>query len=62
MVVVVMMLLRIYACIFSVHVFLLEFSRLCQQWGAFEWEWLNAFRADMALYKVCPQVAVCRCV
>ena len=30
----------------------LEFSRLCQQWGAFEWDWLNSFRADMALYKV----------
>ena len=29
-----------------------EFARLCQQWGAFEWDWLNSFRADMALYKV----------
>ncbi|XP_064407227.1 integrator complex subunit 10-like isoform X2 [Halichondria panicea] len=28
-----------------------EFSRLCQQWGVFEWEWLNSFRADMSLYK-----------
>ena len=32
-----------------VHV---EFSRLCQQWGAFEWSWLSSFRADMAIYKV----------
>ena len=29
-----------------------EFSRLCQQWGAFEWAWLSSFRADMAVYKV----------
>ena len=35
--------------IVCVHV---EFSRLCQQWGAFEWSWLSSFRADMAIYKV----------
>ncbi|KAL5469034.1 hypothetical protein EMCRGX_G030221 [Ephydatia muelleri] len=28
-----------------------EFSRLCQQWGAFEWSWLSSFRADMNMYK-----------
>lgn len=28
-----------------------EFGRLCQQWGACDWEWLNSFRADMSLYK-----------
>lgn len=28
-----------------------EFSRLCQQWGAFEWAWLSSFRTDMAIYK-----------
>ena len=38
--------------LFIVVGFLLEFNRLCQQWGAFDWNWLSSFRADMALYKV----------
>ena len=36
-------------CIFLLT--LVEFTRLCQQWGAHDWSWLTAFRADMALYK-----------
>ena len=39
-----------------VHV---EFSRLCQQWGAFEWSWLSSFRADMAIYKVLNVLPSC---
>ena len=40
----------------------LEFSRLCQQWGAFEWAWLSSFRTDMAIYKVlCIHDAVANC-
>ncbi len=31
--------------------YFLEFSRLCQQWGAVEWNWMTAFKIDMALYK-----------
>ena len=38
-------------CIACFMCTLLEFTRLCQQWGAHDWSWLAAFRADMTLYK-----------
>ena len=36
----------------SMYCSVAEFERLCQQWGANEWAWLTAFRADMMLFKV----------
>ena len=33
-------------------VYITEFMRLNQEWGALEWLWLGLFWADMAVYKV----------